>query len=349
MKEQHRTPGAAVRRAAAATTLVGLVVAMSAAPAQATPAQATAVVTNEVLVLTGTAAADQVTVDFTTSGTVGVDLGHGVRNFDVRTFRGVSVDLGSADDDFRALSGGALADLPIDVDAGAGDDRVLGGAANDTILGGSGEDFLLGGAGSDVVFGDNGADFVNGGVGVDTEVLGSGDDTAAWNPGEGNDVVLGGLGRDTLAFNGSGGDEQMSLATEGSNVVFRRVQGTIRMDLVAVERLDLATLGGADTVTVDDLSGTALTTAEIDLSVAGAPDTSRDSVIVNGTEQDDHVIVDAAGGAVHVGGLRPETVITGSDSRDELHVNTLGGPDQVEVTNPATLLIGVLVDFGSGQ
>ena len=41
----------------------------------------------------------------------------------------------------------------------------------------------------------NGVDFAQmGGVGTDVEALGNGDDTAAWNPGEGNDAIDGGLG-----------------------------------------------------------------------------------------------------------------------------------------------------------
>ncbi len=54
----------------------------------------------------------------------------------------------------------------------------------------------------DVLVGDRGNDFVNGQVGADTELLGSGDDTAAWLPGEGSDDVLGDSGADTLAFTG---------------------------------------------------------------------------------------------------------------------------------------------------
>ena len=133
--------------------------------------------------------------------------------------------------------------------------------------------------------GGNGADFVNGGVGTDVEVLGNGDDTAAWNPGEGNDAIDGGLGRDTLAFNGSNGDEQMSLSANGESAVFLRNLANIRMDLDGVERLDLATFGGADTVTIGDLSGTDVTTAEVDLAATtGAADAKDDTVQVNGSE-----------------------------------------------------------------
>jgi hypothetical protein len=338
-------------RAAAVTTLIGLVAAVSAGPAQATPSRASAAVVNDVLVISGTNAADRITVDFTTPGSVVVDLGHdNVQRLDPRTFHSASVLLRAGDDDFRTLSGGSLADVPMTVSSGSGDDAAVGGAANDVLMGDSGEDFLLGGAGTDLVYGGRGADFVNGGVGTDTEVLGSGDDTAAWNPGEGNDAISGGLGRDTLAFNGSNGDELMSLTADGTSAVFLRSPGNIRMDLDGVERLDLATLGGADAVTVGDLSGTALTVADIDLSsAAGTGDAKVDTVVVNGTDRADRVDVAAHAGAVDVTGLAGETVVTGGEPTDRLEIDTFAGDDSVTVDDAARALLDIAVDLGADQ
>ena len=196
--------------------------------------------------------------------------------------------------------------------------------------------------GRDVLVGGNGADFVNGGVGTDLEVLGNGDDTAAWNPGDGNDTIDGGLGRDTLAFNGSNGDELMSLSANGPSAVFLRNLGNIRMDLNGVERLDLATFGGVDTVTIGDLSGTDVTTADIDLAATtGAADTKDDTVQVFGTNQADRVDVTADGGAVEVTGLAAQTSVTGGDPTDRLQINTLGGDDSVTVSDSARALLTI--------
>jgi len=349
MKEQCKTPRS-VGRAAAATTLIGLVAAVSAGPAQATPAQASASVVDQVLAISGTSAADRVSIDFTALDSVAVDAGQGVQRFDARTFHSVSVSLGSGDDDFRTLSGGALVDLPMTVHAGAGDDFVLGGAANDVLYGGSGDDFILGGAGTDLVFGGRGADEVNGGVGTDTEVLGSGDDTAAWNPGEGNDAIVGGLGRDTLAFNGSNGDELMSLTADGHRAVFLRNLGTIRMDLDGVERLDLTTFGGTDSVTIGDLSGTDIDLAEIDLAATdGSGDEKTDTVVLKGTDAADRVDVTASGQSVDVAGLRAETLITGGEPTDRLEVDTADGNDRVTVSDAADALLEIAVGLGAGQ
>lgn len=335
--------------AAAATTLVGLVAAVSAGPAQATPARASAAVVDDVLVISGTNAADRIAVDFTAPGSVVVDLGHDhVQRLDPRTFHSVSVSLHAGDDDFRTLSGGA--DVPLTVRAGAGDDAAVGGAANDVLKGGSGQDSLLGGAGTDHVYGGSGADFVDGGVGTDTEVLGTGGDTAAWNPGEGNDAISGGPGRDTLAFNGSDADEQMSLTADGPSAVFLRSPGAIRMDLDGVEGLDLATFGGADTVTIGDLSGTALSVADIDLSsAAGTGDGKGDTVVVNGTDGPDRVDVKAHAGAVDVTGLAGETVVTGGDPTDRLEIDTFQGDDSVNVDDAARALLDIFFDLGADQ
>ena len=317
-KNKRTAAFAAATAIVASATLVG-------GPTQAKPAQAGAVVVDDVLTVVGTNAADQITIDFTGLDSVVVDLGaSGTRSFAKGSFHSASVDLRSGDDDFRTISGGALVDVPM------------------TVTGGNGDDVLLGGAGADLVVGGNGDDVVNGRVGTDVEVLGNGDDTAAWNPGDGNDTIEGGLGRDTLTFNGSNGDELMSLSANGPDAVFLRNLANIRMDLDGVERLDLATLGGADTVTVGDLSGTDVTTADIDLAATtGAADAKDDTVQVFGTNQADRVDVTADGGAVDVTGLAAQTHVTGGDPTDRLQVDTLGGDDRVTVSDSARALLTI--------
>jgi Ca2+-binding RTX toxin-like protein len=321
-------------------------------PAQATPVPASAAVVDDVLTISGTNAADQITVDFTALDSVVVNLGgnSGSRRFDRSTFHSATVDLRAGDDDFRTLTGGSLADVPMTITTGTGNDSAVAGAGNDVVDGGNGDDFLLGGAGTDQVVGGNGVDVVNGGVGADVEVLGNGDDTAAWNPGEGNDTIVGGLGRDTLAFNGSDVDERMSLSANGQSAVFLRSAGNIRMDLDGVERLDLATFGGADAVTIGDLSGTDVTVAEIDLaSASGSGDAKDDTVQVNGSDQADRVEVTTSGGAVDVAGLAAETLVTGGEPTDRLQIDTFGGDDRVNVTDEAGALLDIQSDLGAGQ
>ena len=301
-------------------------------PASAAPAAAAVTVSGSTLLVTGTSGDDNVTLDFTNPDSVRVEADSVRQSVARRAFATIFVSLGSGDDRFSATSGGsAVTDPALAVDGGNGDDHLLGAAGNDVLVGGRGDDVL------------------DGGVGKDTELLGSGDDTASWLPGEGSDTVDGGLGRDTLAFAGSPGDEVMSLSADGETAVFLRSPGSVRMDLTHVERLDVDALGGADTVTLADVSGTALEETSVDLSVAGAPDTRTDTVVVDGTDRGDDVAVDAQGGAVDVRGLQPATTVTGSSSLDRLLVNTLGGHDRVDVTDAATQLIGIVVDLGLGQ
>lgn len=341
MNQQHRV-ARPIGLAAAAT--IALAVA-GIAPASAAPHTPTTTVANGVLSVTGSNGADTVVVDFGSPDSVAVEVDGRRQGFARNTFRTISVSLGNGDDSFRTISSGsALEDTPLDVSGGAGQDSVVGGAGNDVLRGEDGDDHLLGGGGADVILGDRGDDFVNGQVGTDTELLGSGDDTAGWLPGEGSDAVFGGSGRDTLAFTGAGGDEVMSLSANGDRAVFLRSPGSVRMDLDDVERLEVDTIGGADAVTVNDVSGTDLDEALIDL--AGAGDVKDDTVTVNGTDGADDVTVAAQGSSVDVSGLQPRTVITGSLPTDRLDIFARGGSDLVNVSEAAKALIGVLVDLG---
>jgi len=76
----------------------------------------------------------------------------------------------------------------------------------------------------------------------------------------------------------------MDVSANGPRVRLFRDVAAITMDLDAVERLELNTLGGADTITVNDLTATDLNTADVDLSAsAGGSDTQPDTVITNAT------------------------------------------------------------------
>ncbi len=100
------------------------------------------------------------------------------------------------------------------VDAGHGDDSIVGGGGHDTIFGGDGYDTIRGGFGDDQLNGDNGRDDIDGefgndtitgGMGADTLVGGIGDD---WMNGKsGQDSMIGGPGEDRLL--GGGGHDQL--------------------------------------------------------------------------------------------------------------------------------------------
>ena len=155
-----------------------------------------------------------------------------------------------------------------------------------------------GGDDADVQLGSAGNDLVNGGRGNDVAFLGAGDDTFVWNPGDGSDTVEGQSGTDTMLFNGANVNEQIDLSANGSRLRFTRDVANITMDTNGVERVDVNTLGGADTVTENDLSGTGVDEVNVDLgAIGGAGDGAADNVIVNGTNGADAIAAAGSDGA----------------------------------------------------
>ena len=210
-----------------------------------------------------------------------------------------------------------------------------------TISGGDGSDRLGGGLGNETFRGGDGNDNVVGGKGADTAYLGDGDDSFRWDNGDGSDVVEGQDGSDTMVFNGAAGPETATVTANGQRVTFFRVQGNVTMDTRGVETIDDNPLTGADSVTVNDLSGTDVTQVNIDLAGAlggNAGDNTVDNVVVNGTEGDDNIAVNGSGSNVDVTGLASAVSVNHPDADDKLTVNTLGGNDSVFTSGIAGLL-----------
>ena len=201
----------------------------------------------------GDGAADSVTVN----GTAGPDV------------IDVTADGGVVDVD------GSPAEVTIDHSEAANDKLTVNGLAGaDTITGGPGLAALIqlvinGGTEVDVLTGGDGPDRIVGQQQNDSMFGGEGNDTLVWNPGDGNDLIEGQAGaNDAMEFNGSGGDEIFAASAIGTRLQFTRNLGNIVMDVGTTERVDLRTLGGADATTVNDLTGTAVTKANIDLAGA---------------------------------------------------------------------------------
>ena len=138
-------------------------------------------------------------------------------------------------------------------------------------------------------------------------LMGAGDDTFVWNPGDGSDTVEGQAGTDTMLFNGANINEKIDISANGGRVRFTRDVANITMDLNDVEGIDFNALGGADTITVNDLSGTDVTEVNLNLAAAGGGgDGAADTVIVNGTNGDDVIqVVGDASGVVRARPRRP--------------------------------------------
>jgi Ca2+-binding RTX toxin-like protein len=231
-----------------------------------------------------------------------------------------------------------------------GNDTLIAGGGDDFVLGQSGNDVLLGGDGVDQMFGGAGDDFAAGQVGDDVAFLGAGDDTFGWLPGEGSDRVEGEGGFDTMAFIGSNGDEVFEATANGGRLRFTRDVGDIVMDVDGIETVDLQALDGADTVTVNDLTGTAVTNIDIDLgaTAGGAADDQTDRVILNGTGDKDDI--DVVGfGTLFALGLPTLVTIDGSNGSDEVMVNALDGDDRISASSVGAGLGKFTFDGGAGD
>jgi Ca2+-binding RTX toxin-like protein len=287
--------------------------------------------------------------------TIEVNGGNGSENFTI-TANGTRVrfdrvnpapfalDIGTAENlvlnanggDDTVTAGNGLAPLiQLTVDGGAGNDTVTGSDGNDVLLGGDGNDLIIGGRGNDVA------------------LMGAGDDTFVWNPGDGSDTVEGQAGSDTMRFNGSNANEQINVSANGQRVRFTRDVGNVVMDLNGVEGIDFNALGGADTITVNDLTGTDLTQLNLDLAGtpgSGAGDGQADSVVVNGTNGNDAVTVAGDASGVSVIGLYAKVNIKGAEAaNDRLIVNTVGGDDVLDASGLSAGAIPLTVNGGDGN
>jgi Ca2+-binding RTX toxin-like protein len=206
---------------------------------------------------------------------------------------------------------------------------------------------INGGLGNDILIGSEGGDLINGGDGNDTAFMGAGDDTFVWNPGDDNDTIEGQDGFDTMLFNGSAAAEVISIQANGGRAFFTRNIANVVMDLDDVEGIDFNALGGADQIVIGDLSGTDLTEININLGVGGAGDGQPDTIIVNGTNGDDVVLVFGDNGSVSVLGLAAVVNITGFEAaNDRLVFNALGGDDVVEASGLTANSIQFQADGG---
>ena len=269
-----------------------------------------------------------------------LDVGDdGSAEFDVKLkhVTSIAVDAREGDDRFRIdESNGAFTDrLPTTIDGEDGNDDLAGGSGAERLLGGDGNDSIDGNGGNDV------------------GLMGAGEDTFVWDPGDGSDVVEGQEGADTMLFNGANAAENIDVTANGPRLRFFRNLGNITMDTDDVETVDFRALGGADGVTVGDLSGTDVKTVKSDL--AGTPggttgDGQPDRVFVGGTNDDDVALVTGSNGASSVLGLAATVQVTNAEpAGDSLAIDLLAGDDVGEASGLAASSFALTMDGGVGD
>ncbi|MDJ0688992.1 MAG: calcium-binding protein [Xenococcaceae cyanobacterium MO_188.B32] len=213
----------------------------------------------------------------------------------------------------------SLSNVAIIADGGDGDDYLSGSSVpeiTDTLEGGDGNDTIVGNQGNDLKIG------------------GDGDDRLIWNNGDGSDTMKGDDGFDVVEVNGAVEDgDDFELRANGERVEFERLNlGNFVLDVDNVEQFEINGLGGDDTLTVQDLTGTDVQQVIFN---GGDGDDSLDASLTN-------VSVTADGGDgddTLIGGNADDTLIGGNGN------NTYTGGEGADVFVVSFDGIDVINDF----
>jgi Ca2+-binding RTX toxin-like protein len=284
------------------TRRTGLIAAVAAAAALAVPGAASAAVTGTVsgttATLTGDGAADTIVIS-TNAGLLQHNLGTATGFTDPTDF----------DSTVAGPQTLPAATATLTIDAGAGDDIVVGGPNNDHILGGDGNDRITGFTGNDDVDG------------------GNGNDVMIWNNGDGSDTNDGDAGVDETLITGRNTTDDMTVANNGpGRVLFTRAApGGFTVDMGTVEKLSLTPFAGDDKlVTAPDVT--------LPLSVDAGPGidtitTGAGADLVQGG--DDADVLNGGAGGDRILGNPGNDVMNGGAGDDTLVWNNGDGTDDM--------------------
>jgi Ca2+-binding RTX toxin-like protein len=221
------------------------------------------------------------------------------------------------------------------VEAGSGNDvmnasKLAAGVMQLSMYGSDGNDKITGSRGNDHLDGDSGNDTLTGGRGDDTLAGGAGNDLVLWSAGDGSDKVNGFQGIDTVRLTGSKSNESLTIDAGGGSIITFARNGSPQVIAEDVERFQIRALAGADTVTINDLSGSDVERIAIDLAATAGgalADSSTDTVNLTGTSSNDIVDISWTGSAVRVAGLPIEVDIAHAGAKDVFKVTGGDGND----------------------
>jgi Ca2+-binding RTX toxin-like protein len=156
-------------------------------------------------------------------------------------------------------------------------------------------------------------------------------------------ALQGGDGQDTLALRGSAGDDLLDVVASNGAALFG-VNGGVTTS-TAIEGIVTRALGGADRVTVGDLTGSEVGGVQVEL----ANDGQADLVTVNGTQTPDQITAAHAPGGVAVNGLAAAVTVVGADAgQDLLTIAGLAGDDVIDASAVSAGAIKSAINGGLG-
>jgi len=230
------------------------------------------------------------------------------------------------------------------IDGGSGNDvfnasSLPGGHIKLNLNGGAGNDQIIGSKGNDILDGHTGNDTITGGKGDDKVFLRDGNDLFVAQAGDGLDIVDGGAGTDTVRFTGAQAADHFYIGEGAGQIYFSR-NGVSHGEYDDVERLQIRTLGGADTVEISDVTGSEVREIAVDLAATAGgttADTKADTVWVYGSGFDDDVMeVRWINGQLRVIGLTAEVSVAHAGTNDTIIVDGAVGNDTLNAsTMPA--------------
>ena len=192
---------------------------------------------DQVLITNG-AADDQMKVSPLAGGRTLFERTNNPFTVDIGTSENLAITSFSGNDTLATAAG---VTLPMNIDAGPGDDTITTGDGADVVQGGDGVDTLNGGAGGDRILGNPGNDVIN---------AGAGDDTLVWNNGDGTDDMNGEDGLDRIENNLGAADDVSQVKVLNGKVRYDRVNAPFGLNIATSEVLELNTFGGNDTLDV---------------------------------------------------------------------------------------------------
>lgn len=207
---------------------------------------------DELIVLSGSGADDNINVTVNDNGKIEVNIDGETRTYTQDEAKYLLIDGGKGNDQIKVAD---KVEQNLHIYGGEGNDFIYGGGGDDTIYGSTGEDIITGGKGNDIVDGGEGKDTLQGGKGDDYIHGGEGEDTISG--GDGSDIIDGGAGADIID---GGNDNDLIHGGEGNDDIKGgegndAISGGIGNDTIDAGYGDDRVYGGAGNDTIDGNDG----------------------------------------------------------------------------------------------